>query len=229
MTPRRAGRTLMILCGVAALPLFSITLSGNTAPACAACFGMGCDGPVREAYIVCCNVPVYDAGKEGTGTDHSKDCRDYFRNHATPETRQSVCNQVKAQGLVCPATAGACDSPQGKYCGGNMPDKGFIFTSGSGNIYSEPFSNSSRVATAPRGGRLVYTRTTKTISGQTWYYVGVPGAAGVEGPVMAWIPGSEISCTRPQAPPTPRPTHVTPSNIPLSPSGGGLYGAGARG
>ena len=96
------------------------------------------------------------------------------------------------------------DSPSGKNCCDNPPEKGFVFSSGSGNVYSEP-SFGSPVAQAPIGGRYLYTKTIKTSDGQTWYYVSVPGAR------TGWMAGRDLSCTRPTVPLAPRPTRVFPS------------------
>lgn len=204
------------------LTLVVLLLSGASVPVYAQCVGMGCDGPIREVYLICCNEPVYNAGEEGVGTDHSKDCRDYVRNRASAETRRSMCNQINSRGQVCPDAAGACNSPNGKYCGDNMPDKGFVYgTAPGGRVHSEPSSNSPTSANVPVGIRLLYAKSTKTPDGQTWYYVRLPGAS--EG----WVPGSNVACTRPTPPPTPRPSKFFPTTIPLS--GTSAAQAGSRG
>lgn len=89
------------------LTLLLLLQSGASASVYAQCAGMGCDGPIREVYLICCNEPVYNAGEEGVGTDHSKDCRDYVRNRASAETRRSICNQVNSKGIACPAAVAA--------------------------------------------------------------------------------------------------------------------------
>lgn len=96
------------------------------------------------------------------------------------------------------------DSPTGKNCCDNPPEKGFVFSSGSGNVYSEPRLGSS-IAQAPTGGRYVYTKTTKTNDGQTWYYLSVPGGR------TGWMAGRDLSCTRPKAQFPSRPLRVFPS------------------
>jgi hypothetical protein len=178
------------LMGVA---LLALTLPGAQAPVCAGCAGLGCDGPVREAYIVCCNVAVYDVGTEGTGTDHAKDCQDYLNNQATPEARRSICNQIAVMNYVCPVAAGVCKN----YCGANTPQAGGLFarnsTAPSVKIHSEPSAGSPLLVPAPNGTRLIYRKTTQ-INGQTWYYVTPPGKPA------GWVPGGEVSCTRPGEP-----------------------------
>jgi hypothetical protein len=110
-----------------------------------------------------------------------------------PEVRRAFCEQVKAKG--CQTTM--CDSPNGKYCGDNMPDKGSVFAAGSsapvGRYYSEPSNGSQVISVFPNGTRLVYNQT-KVIDGQRWYYINPPGRSA------GWIPGSEVSCTRPGEP-----------------------------
>ena len=167
-------------------------------PAQSACVGLGCDGPVRDAGIICCNQLFYDAGKEGVGADRTVNCQDYLENRARPEARQSICNQLQSKGLACPAAAGICDSanPNGKYCGANMPERGAVFAMGSmsvGRIHSTAAASSAIVGTQPNGTRLVYHRITR-INGEPWYYVSPPGRPA------GWIQGSAVACTRPGTP-----------------------------
>jgi hypothetical protein len=203
---------------IAAFVLFALTLPGARAPVCAACAGLGCEGPVREAYIVCCNVAIYDVGKEGIGTDRTKDCQDYVNNQATPETRRSICNQMAVMRYVCPVAAGVCKN----YCGANTPQAGALFaqssTGASGKIHSEPSAGSPLLVSAPNGSRLIYRKTTQ-INGQTWYYVTPPGKPA------GWVPGSDVSCTRPGEPP---PWTRLGPDLPSGDYGTPSYG-GARG
>lgn len=186
------SRGLMILCGVAALVLLPVILSGSPARVSAAsdCIGWGCGGPVRDAYIICCNQLVYEPGKEGTGADRTVRCSDYLRNRASAETRRSICNRLRAEGKLCPAASSACNSPNGRHCGGSVPESGTIYSSG-GGLHSEPSSNSPAVGKTTSGSRLRYTKTTR-VGGQTWYYIDQPGSAN-----DGWAPGSGVSCTRP--------------------------------
>ena len=127
--------------------------------------------------------------------------RELGSDRVSPNARRLFCTKVMARG--CKA---ACDSPNGKYCGDNMPGRGFVYGDASGGgVYDEPSSSSPRIGTVPRGQRLLYTRTTQTADGQTWYYAGVPGVGK-----MGWVPGSDVSCTRPSVPLPPRPTQMPP-------------------
>jgi len=178
--------------GAVALPLLVLT----PYLAHGVCIGLGCEGPVREAYIICCNQLVYEPGKEGTGADRTVDCSDYLENKVWPQVVKSICSQLKSKNKMCPEAVATCNSPNqnGNDCYGKMPEKGAVFAQSTtrvvSRIYSEPSTSSETVGNQPNGTRLVYSQT-KQVDGQTWYYVITPGRPS------GWVSGSEISCTRP--------------------------------
>lgn len=63
-----------------------------------------------------------------------------------------------------------------------------------GRIYSEPSTTSTVLGSPPSGTRMRYTNTTH-VNGQAWYYIQPPGRPA------GWMSGSQLSCTRPVAPP----------------------------
>lgn len=91
------------------------------------------------------------------------------------------------------------DSPNGKNCCDNMPGNGMLYASTkNGRIYSEPSTNSTLVGSLPSGTRLRYTNKIQ-VNGQTWYYIESPGPQR-----QGWMPGNQLSCTRPVEPPSPK-------------------------
>jgi hypothetical protein len=147
-------------------------------------------------------------------------CPSYLNDpRSSPQARRSYYNQVVARGTACPTAERVRNSGYGTYCGENMPEKGAVFAAGTtlpmGRTYSEPSTDAGITGTYPNGTRMVYTQT-KQVNGQTWYRVAPPGRPA------GWMPGSEVSCTRPGEPyqrgpgpvlhddgSTPRPTAAT--------------------
>ncbi len=139
-------------------------------------------------------VEYADKAADCAGIVQENKCRQSLgSDRVSPEIRRSFCEQVKAKGCQ----TSMCDSPNGKYCGDNMPDKGILYASSGGPIYSEPSTNSTVVDSPPSGMRLRYTNTTQ-VNGQTWYYINLPGRA------PGWMSGSQVSCTRPVNRPLPK-------------------------
>jgi hypothetical protein len=101
---------------------------------------------------------------------------------------------VSAGGSSCTTTYSLTLGPG--YCGYG-PDTGGVYaqstTHGSVPIYSEPLPNSSRLASAPNGTRLVYSRA-KQVGGQTWFYVAPPGKPA------GWVIDKDLACQRPGDP-----------------------------
>jgi hypothetical protein len=185
------------------------------------------EGKAPGACYICGTLDyVLVPGADWFGTLAEDACKKYLgSDSASPGARRSYCNQAAGIGKSCPKEAAVCNSPNGKYCGGTLPGKGFIYSSGKGGIDPDPLS-SSPIANALIGDRLMYTQT-KTIDGQTWYYVSVPGT-----PAMGWIRGSDVSCIRPTVPPPPRPTNDDKAGPPmekLAPGVSAAQTAGSRG
>jgi hypothetical protein len=178
----------MILCGIAALVLV-VFLSSL---AHADCAGLGCEGPVREAYIICCNQLVYEPGKEGVGADRTVDCEDYLRTVVPPEVRRSICNQMRSGGLICPLAASSCRAAAGESCPQPMAPSGTLF----GRefdlpIYKVPKDDLNfRIQSGMYGIKLRYT-SIKEADGFTWYYVDMPHLRG-------WVNANNIMCRRPE-------------------------------
>lgn len=178
---------------------------GSRKPAC------GCYVCGTLDFIVFANKAADCAGILAEDT-----CSGYMgSNDVSPEMRRSFCNQVLSRG--CKA---ACDSPNGKYCGDNTARSGSLYASTGGRVYSEPSTNSTVVDGPPIGARLRYTNTTQ-VNGQTWYYVQPPGRPS------GWISGSQLSCTRPEAPPLPK--RIQEIDSALVPAGTTVQIAGSRG
>ena len=138
-------------------------------------------------------------------------------NNISPEARRSFCNLMLSKGC----RTGVCDSPKGKNCGDSTPGRGSLYASTlGGRIYSEPSTNSTVVDSPPNGTRLRYTNTT-TVNGETWYYIQAPGRPN------GWMPASQLSCTRPIPPPTPKRT-IDPKDASVF-SGRAALASGARG
>jgi hypothetical protein len=117
---------------------------------------------------------------------------------ASAETRRSYCNQLRFRtGQVCQQSASVCDSPNGRYCGDTMPEKGPLFASGrtspAAKYYSDASTGSAVIGNFPNGTRLHYNET-RVIDGQRWYHITPPGRPA------GWMPGSDVSCTRPGEP-----------------------------
>jgi hypothetical protein len=139
-------------------------------------------------------VEYADKAADCAGIVQENKCRQSLgSDQVSPEVRRSFCEQVKAKGCQ----TSMCDSPNGRYCGDNMPDKGGLFAAGSnapvGKYYSEPSTGSQVIGNFPNGTRVVYNQT-RVIDGQRWYYIHPPGRPA------GWIPGSEVNCTRPGEP-----------------------------
>ena len=212
-----------ILTAVLALAICSIAASsftesqaqqgGTRKPACG-CYVCGKLITVEfENPGDCAGILAQDACPRYLGSDQ-----------ASPETRRRFCNHVGLLGIPCPSEAGACNSPNGKNCGDKMPDKGFVFGNvAGGGVHDEPSSNSPTFGTVPKGVRLLYTRTMRGPDGQTWYYTGVPGTSK-----MGWVPGSNVSCSRPTVGLPGRPQGNNPSAPSLGNSSSAQV-AGARG
>lgn len=149
-------------------------------------------------------------------------CPRYLADPRTsPETRRSYYNQVAARGKSCPTADRVRNSGNGIFCGENVPGKGWLYAGTvGGRIYSEPSTSSTVVGSPPSGTRLLYTET-KQVDGQTWYYIKSPGRAN------GWMPGSQLSCTRPVEPPMPKRV-ISPKDASVF-SGRGAQIAGARG
>jgi len=183
------------------------------------------EGRAPGACYICGTLDyVWVDGADWFGTLAEDACRKHLGgNRASPEARQSYCNQIKSKvGQVCPQAAGTCDSPNGKYCGDNVPGKGSLYAGTLDNrIYSEPSTNSTVVGSPPAGTRLLYTNTAQ-VNGQTWYYIDSPGKER-----KGWMPGSRLSCTRPVAPPPPK--RVLDIDSSLEAPGTTVQIAGARG
>jgi hypothetical protein len=183
--------------------------SGSRKPACG-CYVCGKLEAVEFANKAkdCAGILAEDACGKYLGSDG-----------VSPETRRSFSDQVKSKG--CRTAAG--DSPNGKYCGNNMPGKGFVYgNADGGRVYDEPSSSSPTSGTIPKGSRLLYTKTMRTADGQTWYYTGLPGTTK-----MGWVPGSDVSCARPYVPLPPRPNRNPPPRS--SPNISAAQTAGSRG
>ncbi len=139
----------------------------------------------------------------------------------TPGMRRNYCEKIEAKGRTCPRAAGTCNSRNGKYCGSNVPGKGFVYGDAyGGGVHSDPSSNSPVLVTIPRGQRLLHTGTMRTADGQTWYHV--------EYPTGGWVPGRDVSCTRPYVP-LPSPIPPGTGTYPSMPTAASAPTAGARG
>lgn len=124
-----------------------------------------------------------------------------------------------------PDTTSSSKNPDGgdrSPCGPNPPDKGFVYSTGNGNVRSDPSAPSNTVGQLPRGGRFVYDRISNS-GGERWYHINSPGFP------QGWVPSSDVACTRPTVPPPPRPNHVKDCDIPLAETSGGTQGTGGRG
>ena len=102
------------------------------------------------------------------------------------------------------------------YCGSG-PDKGFVFYNGPGGPHSEPSNNAPVVGQLPRGGRLVYHATTRSLTGDLWFGVAPPGIQGggdpeLREPRIVWVPASALSCKRPSMPLPPKPSGTPDPN-----------------
>jgi hypothetical protein len=150
-----------------------------------------------------------DAAADCAGIVQENKCRQSLgSDQVSPEVRRSFCEQVKAKGCQ----TSMCDSPNGTYCGDNMPGKGTLYVgTKAARVYSEPSTNATLIDSPPSGTRLRYTNSTQ-INGQTWYYIEPPGRP------KGWIPGSQLSCTRPVEPPLPRIVIPNEPNFGPSPS-----------
>ncbi len=139
-----------------------------------------------------------------------------------PDKGKDFCQKIKKEiGITsfknCPEFAAACgpfeekppeekkpecrknsDSPNGKNCCDNMPERGSLYVGTKyGRTYSEPSTNSIVVDSLPSGNRVRYTNTAQ-VNGQTWYYIEPSGRE------KGWMSGDQLSCTRPAEPPRPR-------------------------
>jgi len=95
-------------------------------------------------------------------------------------------------------------------CPDDMPARGLVHYMG-GGVYAEPSYSSPVIGQPPLGMRVVYEERATMIGGEIWFRVRVPGMQGT-----AWVPGSEVACTRPAALPPARPIRVVPSDIPFA-------------
>jgi hypothetical protein len=156
-------------------------------------------GPGGGCYICGTLDYVLVEGAYWFGILAEEACPRYLGDRrASPETRRAFCNKIKSKvGQNCQKSAVACDSPNGKYCGDTMPERGAVFAAGTtlpiGRVYSDASTGATITGTYPNGTRMVYTQT-KQVDGQTWYRVNPPGRPA------GWMPGSEVSCTRPGEP-----------------------------
>ena len=204
------GVLTLALCSMAASSFSaSLTQEGGTRKPACGCYVCGKLIAVEFGHNGgdCAGILAQDACPTELGSDR-----------VLPEQRRNYCNKVKSMG--CPAAG--CDSRNGSHCGDKMPDKGFVFGNG-GGVYDEPLSTSPTFGMIPKGTRLLYTRTMRTANGQTWYYTNVPGTSK-----MGWVPGSGVSCTRPQVPLASPPEGSNPSAPSLGTSSAAPV-AGARG
>ena len=110
-------------------------------------------------------------------------------------------------------------------------DQGFVYYAGPGVARTEPFSNAPAAAVLAVGGRYVYRGMTRTISGQQWFRIEVPGLGSDPelGKRTAWVPGNALTCIRPTAPIPGRPDRIKDSGIHLPSVGPGSGGMAARG
>jgi hypothetical protein len=173
-----------------AWPVF---FAGYAAPA-----SLAQQGPGGGCYICGTLDYVLVEGAYWFGILAEEACPRYLGDQrASPETRRSYYNQVMARGKACAASDRVHNSGNGTYCGDKAPEKGSVFAAGTtlpmGRTYSEPSTDASRTGTYPNGTRMVYTQT-RQVDGQTWYRVNPPGRPA------GWMPGSEVSCTRPGEP-----------------------------
>jgi hypothetical protein len=119
-------------------------------------------------------VEYADKAADCAGIVQENKCRQSLgSDQVSPEIRRAFCEQVKAK------------------------EQGGLFAAGSsapvGKYYSEPSTGSQVIGNFPNGTRVVYNQT-RVIDGQRWYYIHPPGRSA------GWIPGSEVSCTRPGEP-----------------------------
>lgn len=152
------------------------------------------------------------------------------------EVRADICALCKERPHLCdPKTLASCridkdkssnaagspgDSggPDRSPCGPNPPEKGFVYSSGNGDVRSDPTTRATTVGDLPRGGRFIYDRIV-TSGEERWYHINTPGFA------QGWVPSSDVACARPQAPPVPRPNRVNDCNVPLADSASAQGGA----
>lgn len=124
-----------------------------------------------------------------------------------PETLAS-CRSDKSD--KSPDTTRSSENSDGRDrspCGKNPPDKGFVYSTGNGNVRSDPSARSNTVGDLPRGGRFRYDRIMNS-GGERWYHIDTPGFA------QGWVPSSDVACTRPTVPPPSPPTRVQDCNMP---------------
>jgi hypothetical protein len=141
----------------------------------------------------------------------------------SPETLAS-CRRDKSD--KSPDTTRSSENSDGRDrspCGPNPPDKGFVYSTGDGNVRSDPSASSNTVGQLARGGRFIYDRIINS-GGKRWYHINPPSSP------QGWVPSSDVACTRPTVPPPPRPNHVKDCDIPLantSSAQGGSRGFGS--
>jgi hypothetical protein len=126
--------------------------------------------------------------------------------------------EARTSPVCCPEAAAQCGEDS---CKDDPADEGFVYTDKPTSVRSEASGAAAAVAQPPSGSRLLY-REYRRVGGRTWFHVQTPG--GTSG----WLSGDDAACTRPQAPPPPRPSKAIDSGKDVGKASSWDFG-GARG